>query len=142
MPVPSILVVAPPALGTPKGVIAPKFTGAEKTSVGLAAAIGAMAREKGCAFLDSGTVTRSSVVDGVHPAFAQHRDLALVLLGRRAGVVEAALVGLRPVRERLAVGGVDEAVLEPAIAEGLRRGRVDGEGAEVTRHVGQPTQRS
>lgn len=72
MPVPSVLVIAPPALQTSKGAIAPKFAGAEKTSVGLAAAIAAVAREKGCAFLDAGTVTRSSVVDGVHLDEDQH----------------------------------------------------------------------
>ena len=81
MPVPTVLVVAPPALQTPKGAIAPKFAGAEKTSVGLAAAIGAVAREKGCAFLDAGTVTRSSVVDGVHLDADQHALLGIAIAG-------------------------------------------------------------
>ena len=38
MPVPGILIVAPPAIQTPKGPIAPKFRGADAKSAGLAAA--------------------------------------------------------------------------------------------------------
>ena len=47
MPVPEVLVVAPPAIQTPKGPIAPKFRGAETKCVGLAAAYEAVAREIG-----------------------------------------------------------------------------------------------
>ena len=87
MPVPKILVVAPPALQTPKGTIAPKFGGAEKASVGLAAAIGAVAREKSCAFLDAGSVTRSSAIDGVHLDEDQH-----ALLGAAVAATVGALL--------------------------------------------------
>jgi lysophospholipase L1-like esterase len=47
MPVPRILIVAPPAIQEPKGAIAPKFEGAQKKCVGLAAAYAEVARNRG-----------------------------------------------------------------------------------------------
>lgn len=93
MPVPEILIVAPPALDEPKGPIAAKFEGAPERSVGLAAALEEVARERGCAFFDAGRVTSSSAVDGVHLDAEQHATLGLAL----AGVVAALLV--RPRRD-------------------------------------------
>ena len=81
MPVPENLVVAPPAIGLPEGAIAPKFEGAAGKSVGLAPALAQVAGERGCEFFDAGTVTRSSVVDGVHLDEDQHRVLGLALAG-------------------------------------------------------------
>ncbi len=80
MPVPPILIVAPPALQTPRGAIAPKFRGGELRSVGLAAAYAQVATAEGCAFFDAGTVTPSSAVDGVHLDADQHATLGRALV--------------------------------------------------------------
>jgi lysophospholipase L1-like esterase len=79
MPVPEILVVAPPAIRTPKGPIAPKFAGGETKCVGLAAAYRTVCEEAGCHFFDAGSVTPSSEVDGVHLDLAQHAALGKAL---------------------------------------------------------------
>ena len=79
MPVPPILVVAPPPLDTPKGPIAPKFAGGELRAVGLAKAIEAVCAEEKCAFFDAGSVTPASVVDGVHLDADQHARLGRAL---------------------------------------------------------------
>jgi lysophospholipase L1-like esterase len=79
MPVPPILVVAPPPLQQARGAIAPKFEGAEHRAVGLTAAIEAIARERGCHFFDAGSVTPTSRVDGVHLDEDQHRRLGEAL---------------------------------------------------------------
>lgn len=79
MPVPEILVVAPPAIQTPKGPIAAKFRGAEAKCVGLASAYEAIAHELGCLFFDAGQTTSSSRVDGVHLDADQHQALGRAL---------------------------------------------------------------
>jgi lysophospholipase L1-like esterase len=79
MPVPPVLVVAPPPMDRPRGTIAAKFEGAEKRSAGAAAAYRDVAVELGCAFFDAGTVTASSTVDGVHLDAEQHHALGLAL---------------------------------------------------------------
>lgn len=75
MPVPQILVIAPPAICTPKGPIAPKFEGGERKSVGLAIAYQKACEEAGCHFFDAGSVITSSNVDGVHLDLEQHLAL-------------------------------------------------------------------
>ncbi|MCV2218167.1 SGNH/GDSL hydrolase family protein [Thauera sp. Sel9] len=72
MPVPPILVIAPPAIERPKGPIAPKFEGGEAKCIGLAAAYRKVCDEAGCHFFDAGSVTASSRVDGVHLDPEQH----------------------------------------------------------------------
>ena len=72
MPIPSILVVTPPAIQLPKGPIAPKFDGAEEKSRGLATAYQKVCAEVGCQFFDAGKVITSSKVDGVHLDEEQH----------------------------------------------------------------------
>src|SRR5262245_31442144 len=79
MPVPPILVVAPPPLRSPSGPIAPKFEGGEAKCVGLASAYEKVCQEVGCAFFDSSTVTTSSNVDGVHLDAEQHLALGKAL---------------------------------------------------------------
>ncbi len=79
MPVPPILVVAPPPFGTPKGPIAPKFEGGEHKCVGLAAAYETICRDMQCHFFDSSTVITSSAVDGVHLDAPQHAVLGEAL---------------------------------------------------------------
>jgi len=75
MPVPAILIVAPPPIQEPKGAIAPKFEGAAQKSAGLAAALAVVATERDCEFFDAGTVTTTSRVDGVHLDADQHERL-------------------------------------------------------------------
>lgn len=75
MPMPQILVVAPPAIRTPKGPIAPKFEGGERKCVGLADAYRRVCEDAGCHFFDAGSVITSSNVDGVHLDLEQHLAL-------------------------------------------------------------------
>lgn len=75
MPVPAILIVAPPAIEAPKGPIAPKFAGGELRCAGLAEAYRQTAAALECHFFDSSEVTTSSRVDGVHLDADQHRQL-------------------------------------------------------------------
>jgi lysophospholipase L1-like esterase len=79
MPVPEVLVVAPPPIRTPQGVIAPKFLGAEDRCVGLAETYEKVATEEKCRFFDAGKVTASSVADGVHLDAEQHAVLGHAL---------------------------------------------------------------
>lgn len=72
MPVPPILVVAPPPIRTPKGPIAPKFEGGERKCIGLADAYRKVCEEADCHFFDAGSVITSSNVDGVHLDLEQH----------------------------------------------------------------------
>ena len=79
MPVPPILVVAPPPIGTPQGPSAPKFAGGEKKCRGLAEAYRQLCAETGCFFFDAGSVIAASVVDGVHLDRAEHLTLGRAL---------------------------------------------------------------
>ncbi len=79
MPVPPILVVAPPPFGIPKGLIAPKFAGGESKRVGLADAYRQVCDELGCRFFDAAAVIASSELDGVHLDAKQHRELGRAL---------------------------------------------------------------
>jgi lysophospholipase L1-like esterase len=72
MPIPGILLVAPPPICKPRGPLAPKFLGAEVKCVGLAKAYEQVVAEVGCPFFDAGSVTRSSVVDGIRLDRDQH----------------------------------------------------------------------
>ena len=92
MPVPPVLVVAPPPIRLPNGPIAPKFEGGEKKCVGLAAAYGKVCQELGCQFFDSSAVITSSNVDGVHLDAEQHLKLGEAL----ASVVASLLHGYAP----------------------------------------------
>lgn len=87
MPVPKILLVAPPCVQSPRGAIAPKFIDAAEKSAGLAAAYNDVASDRGCAFFDSATVTTTSSVDGVHLDAGQH-----ALLGHALAEIVATLL--------------------------------------------------
>jgi lysophospholipase L1-like esterase len=76
MPVPEILIVAPPPARTAKGAMAPKFEGADVKGQGLAEALAEVAAELGCPFFDAGRVVKTSAVDGVHLDADQHLVLA------------------------------------------------------------------
>jgi lysophospholipase L1-like esterase len=79
MPVPPVLVVAPPPFDDPRGPLAPKFAGAGAKSRGLAAAFASVASELGCPFFDAATVTTASRVDGIHIDADQHLVLGHAL---------------------------------------------------------------
>ncbi len=79
MPIPEILVVAPPTIQKAKGQIAPKMEGAEQKAVGLTLAIEQVAAEHNCPFFDAGLVTSTSKVDGVHLDAEQHLVLGKAL---------------------------------------------------------------
>jgi lysophospholipase L1-like esterase len=79
MPVPPILIVAPPPIRVPRGPIARKFTNAGEKSRGLAAAFRETAGDLGCPFFDAGSVTESSAVDGIHLDLEQHLVLGTAL---------------------------------------------------------------
>jgi len=79
MPIPQILVVAPPALQKARGQMAPKFEGAEQKSAGLTSAVKSVAAEHNCLFFDTGSVTTTSSVDGVHLDAGQHLALGKAL---------------------------------------------------------------
>jgi lysophospholipase L1-like esterase len=89
MPVPPVLVIAPPPVQNPRGPIAAKFVGAAAKAVGLAEAYRGTAAELGCHFFDSGSVTGASTVDGVHLDADQH-----LTLGKALARVVAALPGV------------------------------------------------
>ncbi len=79
MPVPEIMIVAPPTIVKPKGVIAHKFLGSEVRCVGLAAELEQVANENSAHFFNAGEVTEPSVVDGIHLDEDQHAVLGKAL---------------------------------------------------------------
>lgn len=89
MPVPPVLVVAPPPLDNPRGPIGPKFAGGDVASLGLASAIEEVCRELECAFFDARSVTPASRVDGVHLDADQHLVLGRALARVVAGLLDA-----------------------------------------------------
>ena len=79
MPVPPILIVCPPQIRSPRGSIAPKFSGAEHRSGGLADAYKQVSSNLGCHFFNAETTTSTSRVDGVHLDPDQHLILGSAL---------------------------------------------------------------
>lgn len=75
MPVPEILVIAPPVINKPKGAIANKFKDAEKRCIGLAKELENIAEVNNIHYFDSNTVISSSKVDGIHLDEDQHLEL-------------------------------------------------------------------
>jgi lysophospholipase L1-like esterase len=90
MPVPPVLIVAPPPSHTPSGLMTEKFDGARTKSAGLAAAYQDVARELDCWFFDAATVTTSSQVDGIHLDLDQHLRLGRALANQVAPLLESA----------------------------------------------------
>jgi lysophospholipase L1-like esterase len=86
MPVPPIVVMAPPPILNPRGPIAAKFTGAADKAAGLADAYRDIASQLGCDFFDAGSVTPASTVDGIHLDADQHERLGRALAGFVAGL--------------------------------------------------------
>jgi lysophospholipase L1-like esterase len=92
MPVPPILVVAPPPITTPIGKpLSEKFAGAPARCEGASEAYRAVAAELGCEFFDAGRVISTSPIDGTHLDADQHQKLGSAL----ARVVADALAGVK-----------------------------------------------
>ncbi|MGA2777398.1 MAG: SGNH/GDSL hydrolase family protein [Steroidobacteraceae bacterium] len=89
MPVPPILVVAPPPIRNPRGPLARKFSNAEGKSAGLAEAYRETAKDLGAHFFDAGSVTQSSAVDGIHLDAPQHVVLGTALAAAVAPLLTA-----------------------------------------------------
>lgn len=90
MPVPPILLVAPPPVQTPKGAMADKFAGAETRCLGFSAALKEVATQMHCHFFDAATVTTTSRVDGVHLDAEQHFALGRALIDVADGILSEA----------------------------------------------------
>lgn len=80
LPIPQILVVSPPKMQQPKGVLVTKFVGSVPRSIGLAAALKVVTQQQQVHFFDAASVTDSSRVDGIHLDADQH-----VVLGEAIG---------------------------------------------------------
>ena len=80
MPVPAILIVAPPRAGTPAGTMIDKFANAREKADGLSEAFAAIAAEMSCAFFDAGRIIMASTIDGVHIDADQHQVLGTQLV--------------------------------------------------------------
>lgn len=87
MPVPPILIVAPPRAGIAAGPMADKFAHARDRCDGLGLAYASVAEELGCAFFDADPVITPSAADGVHLDADQHS-----VLGRQLAVPVARLL--------------------------------------------------
>ena len=87
MPVPPILIVAPPRAGTAAGTMADKFAGARDRCEGLGLAYASVAEELGCAFFDADAVITASATDGVHLDADQHG-----VLGRQLAAAVTSLL--------------------------------------------------
>jgi lysophospholipase L1-like esterase len=87
MPVPEILIVAPPAIRTPDGAVSPKFERAIEKSVGLAKTYKQVTQELACHFFDAGQVVTTSLIDSVHLDADQH-----IVLGRALAPIVGTLI--------------------------------------------------
>jgi len=88
MPIPEIMIVAPPKIVDPRGAIAAKFSGADRRSVGLAEELKQVATANGTFFLDSSEVTAASRVDGIHLDEDQHDELGRAVAKAVAAVLK------------------------------------------------------
>ena len=80
MPLPAILIVAPPRAGTPAGTMTDKFANAREKAEGLSDAFASIAAEMSCAFFDAGSIITASPIDGVHLDANQHHILGTHLV--------------------------------------------------------------
>ncbi len=71
---PQVLLLAPPPVGK-LTAFSEMFAGAEVKSRRFAEHYARVAAERGCAFLDTATVIRSSDLDGIHFEVEEHRKL-------------------------------------------------------------------
>lgn len=81
MPVPNILVIAPPAIQSAAGPMAAKFFGGDRKCIGLAEAYQQVCQELHCHFFDAGRVVATSNLDGVHLDQPEHLTLGRAIAG-------------------------------------------------------------
>ena len=84
MPVPEILIIAPPAITKPKGVIANKFQGAVERSRGFASELSKVAEATQVHFLDANDFVTASAVDGIHLDEPMHSVLGQAIANQIA----------------------------------------------------------
>jgi lysophospholipase L1-like esterase len=77
---PRVLLIAPPPLGR-LTFLGDMFHGGSEKSKGLSAAYRPQAEKYGAAFLDAGTVIRTSDIDGVHFEASEHAKLGKAVAG-------------------------------------------------------------
>ncbi|GAB4350218.1 MAG: SGNH/GDSL hydrolase family protein [Gammaproteobacteria bacterium] len=87
MPVPPILIVAPPRLQEPRGIIAGKFVGADQKCIGLPEELRQVAEQLNCAYFDASQIITTSVDDGVHLDADAHIALGRVLTEPVRGLI-------------------------------------------------------
>lgn len=75
MPVPPILLVAPPVIEQPKGVMADKFVGAAERSCGFNQQLQQLAQQQNCLFFDCNPLIQASPTDGIHLDQPEHQKL-------------------------------------------------------------------
>lgn len=75
MPIPEIMVIAPPLIKNPKGPVANKFSGAEKRGAGINLELAKIAKFNNTHFFDSNTVIQANEEDGIHLDAGQHSIL-------------------------------------------------------------------
>jgi lysophospholipase L1-like esterase len=92
MPMPRILIVAPPPVRTPAGEMTLKFAGGQDKCAGVGDAYRLVARDLECVFFDASRVIQTSAVDGVHLDADQHQ-----ILGRELAPVVANLLAERTI---------------------------------------------
>ncbi|MFM9836028.1 MAG: SGNH/GDSL hydrolase family protein [Methylophilaceae bacterium] len=66
MPVPPILVIAPPTIGLAKANMTEKFAGAIEKCAGMVAAYQSICANSSCFFFDANSIINTSNIDGVH----------------------------------------------------------------------------
>ncbi|VAX00340.1 Arylesterase [hydrothermal vent metagenome] len=79
MRVPEIVVMAPPKIEKPMGIMVEKFKGAESKSVGLATQIHTVAQQNLCHYFNVAEVTSASKMDGIHLDSDQHVTLGIAM---------------------------------------------------------------
>lgn len=89
MPIPEILILAPPSIEKPKGDIAPKFEGGGQKCVGLVDAYQTIAKQLNCPFINTEEFISASIVDGVHLDADDHIKLGEALVSVVADLLPA-----------------------------------------------------
>ncbi|WP_036228172.1 SGNH/GDSL hydrolase family protein [Marinobacterium jannaschii] len=87
MPLPEVLIVAPPRIKHPQGVIGARFSGAEERSCGISERYRLVADQHGCHFFATDDVTPVSRVDGIHLDEYQHKVLGEALAHRTEAIL-------------------------------------------------------
>ena len=75
MPLPDIMIIAPPTIVEPKRAMASRFKGSERRCIGLAQELKKISEEYSVFYFNAGSVTDASLVDGVHLDKNQHKLL-------------------------------------------------------------------